>query len=94
LGGEYRGFDGGKMIKRRKRYIIRDTMGLLLTVVVHAANVHESKFTVISKTWVADRMFVWVESCRKLSKIPITLNNAIRQFQFLKQHWENFMPSQ
>ena len=38
LGGEYRGFDGGKMIKGRKRHIITDTMGLLLAVVVHAAN--------------------------------------------------------
>jgi len=43
LGGEYRGFDGGKMIKGRKRHIITDTMGLLLAVVVHAANVHDSK---------------------------------------------------
>ena len=43
LGGEYRGVDGGKMIKGRKRHIITDTMGLLLAVVVHAANVHDSK---------------------------------------------------
>ena len=43
LGGELRGFDGGKMIKGRKRHIITDTMGLLLAVVVHAANVHDSK---------------------------------------------------
>jgi putative transposase len=43
LGGECRGFDGGKMIKGRKRHIVTDTMGLLLAVVVHAANVHDSK---------------------------------------------------
>ena len=43
LGGELRGFDGGKMIKGRKRHIITDTMGLLLAVVVTAANVHDSK---------------------------------------------------
>jgi len=43
LGDECRGFDGGKMIKGRKRHIITDTMGLLLAVVVHAANVHDSK---------------------------------------------------
>ena len=43
LGGELRGFDGGKMIKGRKRHIITDTLGLLLAVVVHAANVHDSK---------------------------------------------------
>ena len=43
LGGENRGVDGGKKIKDRKRHIITDTMGLLLAVVVHAANVHDSK---------------------------------------------------
>jgi len=36
--------DGGKMIKGRKRHIITDTMmGLLLAVIVHAANVQDSK---------------------------------------------------
>lgn len=43
LGGKDRGVDGGKKIKGRKRHIITDTMGLLLAVVVHAANVHDSK---------------------------------------------------
>lgn len=42
-GGICRGVDGGKMIKGRKRHIIVDTMGLLLAVVVHAANEHDSK---------------------------------------------------
>ena len=42
LGGE-RGFDGGKMVKGRKRHIVVDTLGCLLAVVVHAANKHESK---------------------------------------------------
>jgi len=31
------------MIKGRKRHIVTDTMGLLLAVVVYAANVHDSK---------------------------------------------------
>ena len=42
-GGLCRGIDGGKKTKGRKRHIIVDTMGLLLAVVVHAANVHDSK---------------------------------------------------
>lgn len=42
-GGLCRGIDGGKKVKGRKRHIITDTMGLLLTVVVHAANEHDSK---------------------------------------------------
>lgn len=36
-----RGFDAGKGIKGRKRHILVDTMGLLLSIVVHAANVQD-----------------------------------------------------
>lgn len=42
-GGEERGVDGGKKIKGRKRHIVTDTMGFLLTARVHAANIHDSK---------------------------------------------------
>lgn len=42
-GGLERGVDGGKKIKGRKQHIITDTMGLLLVVMVHAANIHDSK---------------------------------------------------
>ena len=42
-GGICRGVDGGKKTKGRKRHIIVDTLGLLLSVVVHAANEHDSK---------------------------------------------------
>ena len=43
IGGDCRGIGGGKKIKGRKRHIIVDTMGLLLAVIVHAANEHDSK---------------------------------------------------
>jgi putative transposase len=48
-GGIERGIDGGKKTKGRKQHIITDTMGLVLKVVIHAANVHDSKaaFSVI-----------------------------------------------
>ncbi|MBA3315123.1 MAG: transposase [Planctomycetaceae bacterium] len=38
VGGEERGDDAGKMISGRKRHIIVDTLGLILAVVVHAAD--------------------------------------------------------
>ena len=38
---EESGFDGGKLIKGRKRHIVVDTMGYLLIVVVHAANLYD-----------------------------------------------------
>jgi putative transposase len=37
------GYDGGKKIKGRKRHIVVDTLGLILTVVIHSATVHDSK---------------------------------------------------
>ena len=43
VGGESRGYDGGKKIKGRKRHIITDTNGWLLSVVIHAANEHDSQ---------------------------------------------------
>ena len=43
VGGEERGYDGGKKIKGRKRHIVTDTNGWLLSVIVHAANEHDSQ---------------------------------------------------
>ena len=40
-GGEHRGFDGGKQVKGRKRFILTDTQGLLLAVWICAAGVSE-----------------------------------------------------
>ena len=42
-GGECRYVDGGKKTKGTKQHIVTDTLGLLLAVVVHAANIHDSK---------------------------------------------------
>ena len=35
------GYDGGKKLSGRKRHLLVDTMGLLLKVVVHAANIQD-----------------------------------------------------
>jgi len=40
-GASERGFDAGKKINGRKRHILVDTLGLLLAVKVHAANVQD-----------------------------------------------------
>jgi putative transposase len=39
--GNQRGFDAGKKTKWRKRHIAVDTMGLILTIVVHAASIQD-----------------------------------------------------
>lgn len=43
VGGEQRGYDGGKKVKGRKRHIGVDTLGLLCAVVVTAANVSDGQ---------------------------------------------------
>ncbi len=43
IGGESIGYDGNKKINGRKRFILTDTMGLILCVCVCAANVSETK---------------------------------------------------
>lgn len=40
--GEAWGFDAGKKITGRKRHLVVDTLGLILAVAVHAANVPDS----------------------------------------------------
>jgi putative transposase len=41
VAGEERGYDAGKKTKGRKRHIIVDTMGLILAVVVHSAEIQD-----------------------------------------------------
>jgi putative transposase len=43
ISGHQRGVDGNKKIKGSKRHIIVDTMGLIICLSVHAANIHDSK---------------------------------------------------
>lgn len=40
-GGEFRGYDAGKKITGRKRHIAVDTLGMIMMVVVHAANLQD-----------------------------------------------------
>jgi putative transposase len=41
VGGEERSYDGGKKIKGRKRYLLVDTLGLLVAVLITAAGVDD-----------------------------------------------------
>src|ERR671916_1215590 len=41
VGGEQRGYDGGKRVRGRKRHLLVDTEGLVLRVKVHSARVHD-----------------------------------------------------
>ena len=41
VGGEQRGYDGGKKVKGRKRHVLVDTQGLVLKVRVHSARIQD-----------------------------------------------------
>jgi putative transposase len=68
IGGEERGFDAGKCIKGRKRFILVDTMGLLLAVKVVAASVSEKAGAkqLIEKIWANSLL---KELCGKLELV-------------------------
>lgn len=38
-----KGIDGGKKVNGRKRHILTDTLGLVMAVMVHSANIHDAK---------------------------------------------------
>lgn len=135
-GSQSRGIDGGKRIKGRKRHIICDTLGLPVSVIVHAANIHDSKaapevlrelanvtdsvttviadggyrgktladfaqrsarinleitlrksaskeFKPLSKRWIVERSFSWLESFRRLSRDYEFLNDSAQAMIFL-----------
>jgi hypothetical protein len=56
VGGEERGYDGGKKVKGRKRHLLVDTQGLVLKAKVHSAKVmdYEGIKTLLRK---ADEQF-------------------------------------
>lgn len=51
-GGEERGYDAGKKITGRKRHLAVDTLGMVLAVVVHAANCQDQD----GAGWVMERL--------------------------------------
>ena len=62
VGGEARGYDGGKKVKRRKRHLLVDTEGLVLKAKVHSVRVmdYEGIKTLLRK---ADERFPAFLTC-------------------------------
>jgi putative transposase len=56
------GFDGGKLIKGRKRHIVVDTIGYLIVVWVHAANIYDGH----AARQVLTALFSIVDSVKKI----------------------------
>ena len=49
VGGEDRGYDGGKKVKGRKRHLLVDTEG----------------FVVLPRRWVVERTIAWIDQNRR-----------------------------
>ena len=56
------GFDGGKLVKGRKRHIVVDTMGYILIVMVHAANIYDGR----AAREVLSRLFSLMNTVKKI----------------------------
>ena len=98
---EERGFDGGKKTKGRKRHIVTDTMGNLLSVVVHAANIHDTKSGIIPLRkavnkyptiigGMADMGYrkTFVEDAKKEYNITIDISSRIKhEFELEEKRW-------
>jgi putative transposase len=96
------GFDGAKKVNGRKRHIVTDTLGLLLTVVVHEANLSDrvSAETVLAKvrmqftritTIFADQGYTGklIETMRTTLKLTLTIikRTEVRKFHLLPRRW-------
>jgi putative transposase len=55
------GFDAGKKIRGRKRHILVDTLGLLLSVAVHAANIRDRDGVALVLDRRTRRLFPFIE---------------------------------
>lgn len=67
-GGEDRGYDGGKHIKGRKRFILVDTMGLLLAAWVCAGSVSEKAGAMQLLTYIKSKAHL-SDLCRRIKLV-------------------------
>lgn len=98
-----RGYDAGKKVKGRKRHIVVDTLGLLLLVVVHAANIQDrdgaktvlervkAKFSRLQLIWAdggyAGKLVGWVKATCNWVLEIVKRNAEIKGFQLLRRRW-------
>jgi putative transposase len=102
VGGEARGFDGGKKVKGTKRHIVVDTMGLVLMVVIHSAGLQDRDgarevLTALKGLWVSiikvfadggyrGKLVEWVK--QKLNyELRIIKRDELHSFKVLPRRW-------
>jgi putative transposase len=66
VGGEQRGYDGGKKVRGRKRHLLVDTEGLIMKVKVHSAKVPDQDGLKLlldsARTAVSGLKYLWLDA--------------------------------
>ena len=99
---EVYGFDGGKLVKGRKRHIVVDTIGLLLCTIVTEANTQDRLGATVAlmedASYPLDLQLIWVDAgyTGQLfaqavdvicgAKVEVVKRNS-REFQILPRRW-------
>jgi len=102
VGGEC-GYDAGKKIKGRKRHLLVDTMGLVLLVVVHVANIQDRDgarlllakakglFPRLQRIWAdggyAGKLIGWVQETCGWVLEIIKRSEVVKGFKLLPRRW-------
>jgi putative transposase len=97
------GYDAGKKISGRKRHIVVDTLGLVMAVVVHAANIQDregamlvlkllvGKFPRLEKIWAdggyAGRLVGWVAMTGGWMLEIVKRTDKLPKFVVLPKRW-------
>ena len=98
-----RGYDAAKKVKGRKRHILVDTVGLLLIVIVHTANIQDrdgaklvleqvkGTFSRLELIWAdagySGKLVDWVNSVCGWTLDIIKRNDDVKGFQILPRRW-------
>ncbi|WP_219537626.1 transposase [Nonomuraea guangzhouensis] len=97
------GYDAGKKLKGQKRYVVVDTLGLLLCVIVTAASVQDrdgaypvlallrEKFSTITLVWAdggyTGRLVTWAGKVLGLAVTIVRRSDDLRGFVVLPRRW-------
>ena len=97
------GYDAGKKIKGRKRHLLVDTMGLVLLVVVHVANIQDrdgarlllakakGMFPRLQRIWAdggyAGKLIGWVQETCGWVLEIIKRSDVVKGFKLLPRRW-------
>ena len=100
---DVRGYDAGKKVKGRKRHIVVDTIGLLLVVIVHSANIQDrdgaklvleqikGNFSRLELIWAdavySGKLVDWVKEVCNWMLVIVKRSDDIKGFQVLPRRW-------